>query len=205
MAPRETDFLTHAEYARHRKALRLPGSSREAVSNAVKEGRISTINGKIHPLIADAEWARNTRARVSPQAAAQPPEPSSGDLVIQAAGVAPVPAAGAAGAAPAVEQGYNIHRAKREKADAEIAAMTAAKMAGELVQREDVARATFEVARALRDHLTSCAGRVGAEVASLTTAEACEQVIAREHRIVLEMLASFCRERSLSGPEGVAA
>jgi hypothetical protein len=199
MTKRESDLLTHAQYARHRKAQRLPGGTREAVSNAVTEGRISTINGKIHPMIADAEWAKNTRARVSPHAAALPaPAAAPGDLVAQAAAAA-TPAA-AADRPPAVDTGYTVFRAKREQADSEIAVMTAARMRGELVKRDDMARAVFEFAREMRDRLTSCASRVSAEVASLTTAEACQSVIEREHRIVLELVVSFCRQRSLGNP-----
>lgn len=204
MTARQSDLLTYAAYARHRKARRLPGGTREAVGNAVKEGRISTINGRIHPVIADAEWAKNTRARVSPQTSDGTLAPPLGDLVAQAA--APRQAGDPAGdRPPPAEPGYNAFRAKREKADAQIAEMTAAKMAGELVLREDVARGMFEVARELRDRLTSCASRVAAEVASLATAEACQQVIEREHRIVLEIVSNYCREKSLGDPQAAAS
>lgn len=42
------------EYARHR------GVSHVAVMKAVKAGRISNIDGKIDPVVADREWAQNT-------------------------------------------------------------------------------------------------------------------------------------------------
>jgi hypothetical protein len=41
--------------------------------------------------------------------------------------------------------------------------------------------------------------RVAAEVSSLVTAEACEEVIEREHRIVLELLVTS-REKLGAGP-----
>ena len=50
-------LLTKSAYARHR------GCDEKAVRKAIAEGRISTIDGKIDPEVADIQWARNTRAR----------------------------------------------------------------------------------------------------------------------------------------------
>jgi hypothetical protein len=202
-------LLTQADYARHRKARGLPGGTREAVRKAVDEGRISTINGLIDPAVADIQWEQNTRARQSPQAAAAAASVPAGPAVggqapLLPAGDAPAPVPAAAVAPGAVDPGYNSHRSKREKADAEIAEMNAAKMRGELVLREDVDRAIFEIGRELRDRLTSCARRIAAEVASIVTAEACEEVIDREHRIVLDLLASSSREKLGAPPAGAA-
>lgn len=86
-------------------------------------------------------------------------------------------------------------RARREEADAQIAEMNAAKMRGAMLMRDDVDRAIFEIGRELRDRLTACARRVAAEVASIQTAEGCEAVIDREHRIVLELLVTHFREK----------
>ncbi len=87
-------------------------------------------------------------------------------------------------------------RARREEADAQIAEMNAAKMRGAMLMREDVDRAMFEIGRELRDTLTACARRVASEVASISSAEACEAVIDREHRIVLELLVTSFREKA---------
>jgi hypothetical protein len=213
MARSTPTLLTQAEYARHRKARGLPGGSREAVRKAVDEGRISTINGLIDPAVADIQWEQNTRARVSPQAVATTPTPAptaapGADLVAQAAAdpqAAAAPAAAAADKPAPADNGYTALRARREKADAEIAEMNSAKMAGALVLREDVDRAIFEIGRELRDRLASCARRVAAEVSSLATAEACEEVIDREHRIVLELLVTSFREKVGAPPRGAAA
>lgn len=40
-----------------------PGLRQKAVRKAIAEGRISTIDGKIDPEVADIQWAKNTRAR----------------------------------------------------------------------------------------------------------------------------------------------
>lgn len=180
-------LITKAAYARHR------GCDEKAVRKAIAEGRISAIGGKIDPAVADIQWERNTRARV------RPTQPSQADPVPGAdVGAAPAAAAGPAGdlpERPAADPGYMQFRARREEADAQIAEMNAAKMRGAMLMREDVDRAMFEIGRELRDRLTACARRVAAEVASIQTAEGCEAVIDREHRIVLELLVTQFREK----------
>ena len=71
----KVNLITQAEYSKHR------GVSEAAVSKAIKAGRISLIDGKIDPVAADAQWARNSRVRagrgrpghVAPAAGAQDP------------------------------------------------------------------------------------------------------------------------------------
>ena len=79
--------------------------------------------------------------------------------------------------------------------------MNAAKMSGQMLMREDIDRAMFEIGREIRDRLTSCSRRIAAEVSSITTAEACEAVIDREHRIVLELLVTSFREKVGAPPK----
>lgn len=205
MAKSDPNLLTQAEYARSRERRGLPGATREAVRKAVKEQRISVFGPDklVDQELADAQWERNTRARMSPQAAASgapATPPAAGDLVAQAAadpGTAPPPPT----ATPAPDTGYSGARARREMADAEKAELETAKLRGSMVMREDVDRAIFEIARELRDRLTTSARRIAAEVASLATAEACEEVIDREHRIVLELLSSSSREKLGAPPK----
>lgn len=207
MARSTPTLLTQAEYARHRKARGLPGGSRVAVHKAVNEGRISLIGDKIDPAVADIQWERNTRARLSPEAVAAPePAGAPGDLVSQAAAD---PGPGSATAGPAdkpapMDTGYASARARREQAEAEMAEIEAAAARGAMVRREDVDRAMFEIGRELRDRLASCARRVAAEVSSLATAEACEEVIDREHRIVLELLVTSFREKVGAPPKAAS-
>jgi len=90
---------------------------REAVRKAVAENRISVFGEDklIDGQLADMQWERNTRSRVSPQAA------SGIDLIDQAA-LAPAHAdapTAAGPAAPAVPEGYTQARARREMAEAE--------------------------------------------------------------------------------------
>jgi len=178
-------LITKSAYAR------LRGCDEKAVRKAVNEGRISLIDGKIDPAVADIQWARNTRARVS-QAPVQ-----TGDLLGDAdAEVAVATAASSRPVSqPAADPGYMQFRSRREEADAQIAEMNAAKMRGTMLVRQDVDRAMFEIGREIRDRLTACARRIASEVASVNTAEACESIVDREHRIVLELLVTSLREK----------
>lgn len=185
----KVNLLTQSEYAAHRSC------SAVAVHKAVKAGRISLIDGKIDPTVADIQWRANTRARQTnrPQDGGEP------DL-LGAESAAPQRAPGdtpaaAPGPLPAVDNGYSEARTRRERAEAEEAEMRTAKLRGTVLMRDDVDRAMFEIGRELRDRLTACARRVAAEVASITTAEGCEAVVDREHRIVLELLVSSFREK----------
>lgn len=193
----KVNLLTQAEYAKHR------GCSAVAVHKAVKAGRISLIEGKIDPVVADLQWRANTRARQMPQSGAGAASGAPGpDLVTQADGQgsadeAPAPA-------PASESGYSAARARREMADAEKAEMETAKLRGAMVMREDVDRAFFEQYRELRDRLAVLPKRLSGELTSLTTAEAREELIDRELRIVLELLGTSFREKMGAGPKAAA-
>ncbi len=187
MTKSDANLLTQAQYARLRRARGLPGGSREAVRKAVDQERISAFgpDKKIDQALADSQWQRNTRARVGTTAQ------SAGACTAAAAAEPAVDVP----ERPAADPGYLQFRARREEADAQIAEMNAAKMRGAMVMREDVDRAAFEIGREVRDSLAVCARRIAAEVASIQTAEGCETVIDREHRIVLEQLAQQFRKK----------
>lgn len=174
-------LITKSAYARHR------GCDEKAVRKAVAEGRISLIDGKIDPEVADIQWARNTRARVS-QSSAPGADP---ELPLES----PPVGVEAPAAKPPADPGYMQFRSRREEADAQIAEMNAAKMRGAMLMRQDVDRAMFEIGREIRDRLSACARRIASEVASVSSAEACEAVVDREHRIVLELLVTSFREK----------
>lgn len=205
MAKTDPNLLTQAEYARSRKERGLPGGSREAVRKAVDEARISAFGADklVDQQLADSQWERNTRARVSPGSGAAAGQPALPLVDAPSADVS-TPATAAATSAMSQDPTYMQLRARRELADAEMAEMNSAKMRGAMVLREDVDRALFEIGREVRDALTACARRVAAEVSSLTSAEACESVIDREHRIVLELLVTSLREKVGSRPGGAA-
>lgn len=201
------NLLTQAEYARHRKASGLPGGSREAVRKAVDEARISTIDGKIDPVVADIQWEKNTRARLSPEAVGARPAAApaaatvvAGDLVEQAAVAAP--SAPAAAAPAPVDSGYTAARARREIAEAEQAEIDLRRAKGELVAWTDVQRGGFEVARELRDTMESAVNSLAAEISALGSAEQIAEVIRRHNRAVCEVLVKGWREKVGPVPGG---
>ncbi len=197
-------LLTQSEYAKHR------GCSAVAVHKAVKAGRISLIDGKIDPAVADIQWRANTRARQPARSAGGPG--ATGDLLANGsptgsgdADVSTPPGGDKPGAAaPAADTGYTEARTRRERAEAEEAEMRTARIRGTMVMREDVDRAMFEILRESRDRLTACARRIASEVASIGTAETCETIIDREHRIVLELMVTSFREKVGAPPRATS-
>lgn len=83
---------------------------------------------------------------------------------------------------------------RREKiAAANRAEIEEAALRGLYLVKADFERHLFNAARQLRDMLTNCSRRIGAEVAGLATPEACEAVIDREHRAALASFAQTFR------------
>lgn len=208
MANRDPKLLTQAAYARHREERGLPGGTREAVRKAIAAGDVSAFGPDklIDPELADQQWARNRRARISPQAEAA----GRGDLVDQAGGLgaaaspAPAPAPMQPPPAPVADTGYTAARARREQAEADLAEMTARKMRGDLVAWDDVARGGFELGRDLRDTMQAAENALAAELASESSADRCAEVLRRHHRAVCEVLVKSWREKIGPVPAGVA-
>lgn len=86
---------------------------------------------------------------------------------------------------------FDSARTREKIAAANLAEMEEAALRGTYLVKDDFERHLFNAGRMLRDTLTNCARRIGAEVSGLTTAEACEAVIDREHRAAL---ASFAQQ-----------
>jgi hypothetical protein len=160
------------------------GISRQQGYVAIDRCQIPVTDGKVDPEYATMLYRRNTRARANPNSGkngASPAAPENDE-----------PAGAAAG--------YDTSRARREAAEAEIAEIKLGELAGRLLVKDEVDAAIFEVARALRDGLSNCARRIAGDVAGLTDAVACEEVIDREHRVLLETLS-----KELSSKIGVHA
>lgn len=86
---------------------------------------------------------------------------------------------------------FDSARTREKIAAANLAEMEEAAMRGMYLVKTDFERHLFNAGRMLRDTLTNCARRIGAEVSGLSTAEQCESVIDREHRAAL---ASFSQQ-----------
>lgn len=159
-------LMTQAEYARHRDC------SREAVRKAVEAGRITTFGeGKlVNAKLADTEWAQNTRTRISSK-------PPAGD-----SGAAP------RGDAPAAEGDYWDSRARREKAEADMAELKLQEQLGDLVRASDVRSTVARRAAGLREALMQIPARLSAVLAAELDPAKVHDHLHLELRQVLEQL-----------------
>jgi len=171
------------------------GISRQSGYDAVKRCEIPVTDGKVDPDYATHLYRKNTRQRAN---GSRPDHLANG--------AQPVPPAGAGGAggaeSPAKIPGYDSSRARREAAEAAVAEIKLAEMAGLYLVKADVDSAVFEAARALRDGLMNCARRIAADVAPLAGADECEAIIDREHRALLESLVHTFGEKLAIDLEG---
>ena len=108
-------LMTQAQYAEHR------GVSRVAVHKAIKDERISTIDGKIDPAVADIQWAANSRARAPSSPAAAALSGARPDAASRPAASAPDPGDPGYGGMFESPDDYGVSRARREAAEAELA------------------------------------------------------------------------------------
>jgi len=166
-------LISKAAYARHR------GCDEKAVRKAIAEGRISLIDGKIDPDVADIQWAKNTRARADSKRTAAAGAGAAPGGETSASGPDSAPGA----PAPA---GYTDYRAIREKADAEMAQRANLKDAGLLVERHQVQRGIFDVVRAFRDSVMVIGQRAAPRCIGLGDSREIEHVIVDETRKALE-------------------
>lgn len=88
---------------------------------------------------------------------------------------------------------YHVAKTLREAAEAQIARLKLAEMQGKYLIKEDFERHLFTAGRMLRDTLTNCSRRIGAEVAGTTNPDECETIIDREHRAALASFAQALR------------
>lgn len=163
-------LITQAEYARRR------GVDPTTVRDAVRAGRITLIDGKIDEEVANIQWARNTRARVTAK-------PANGGQAIEAAPpVAPPQAQPGPTVAPLVETAYTDARAKRERAEAERAELEVGRLAGRLVELQTVEAGVFEVVRGLRDRVMASTAEAASAVLGLADVREIELALAEQLR-----------------------
>ena len=167
------------EYARHREASGLPGTTLAAVQKAASSGRITLVaddkgRPKVDPEVADIQWGRNTDAEQSARAnAGRDPSPPSSD--------------GRGGQGGERDgSAYWDARTRREQAEASRAELELQRMQGDLVSRDRVERAASETGRLLRDMVLSVPSRVASEVAAMTDPVAVEARLRAELRGALE-------------------
>lgn len=170
------------EYARHR------GVSPEAVSKAVRTGRISTTkdqngNRKIDPEIADKEWSENTATKRNHEPGdirmssskhdkmpddpkpAEEPTPAQDATSESAEGEKPTETK------PEVSQHsvtYAQSRSIKEAYSARLQRLSYEEKLGKLINVEKVRVAAFNTARIVRDSILNVPDRISHEIASIT-------------------------------------
>jgi len=177
-------LMTQAQYAEHR------GVSRVAVHKAIKDQRISTIDGKIDPAVADIQWAANSRARApsSPAAAASAGSRPSGGS--RPAASAPDPGAPLNGDLLENPDDYWVSRGRREAAEAEMAELKLAEQRGQLIQVKAVESVWSNALAGMREHLLQIRSRLGPLLANESDTFKVEQMLEAEHNAALQMLSS---------------
>lgn len=157
----KVELLSLSAYAR------LRGVAKSAVSKAASEGRISLINGKIDPKVADVQWALNTRARADSQRAV--PDLDLEELAPSAGGQSLESAADAAGGGGKGSR-YDTSRAHREEFAAKNQELDYQIKAGKYVDASELEAEVFRRERLVRDALLGMCTKAAPELATITDA-----------------------------------
>ena len=182
-----TRKVTFTEFAR------MVGVSPSAISRAVSEGRLTADGKLLDPVGARAQWETNRQRR-------RRTRPADGaDQALPASGARDAGGGGAGGLGPANGASFWDAKLRRERAEATIAELKLAEMAGRLVLRSEVERLLFTAARVMRDQLLSIPPRLGATLAPLTDQRQIEERIAAELRVGLRAFAQQLRAGGFGG------
>jgi hypothetical protein len=147
------------------------------VYKAIERCSIPVVDGLVEVDIADMLYKSRTRARANPRR--DPPPPPAEQ--------------------PEGHVSYDDARRRREAAEAAIAELKLATLAGSLVLREELDRSVFSAGRVMRDQLLSMAPRLAASLAPISDAKAIELRIAEEMRIALRAFAQQLRSGGMDG------
>lgn len=162
------------------------GVSRQAVEKAAKAGRLTVFDGGLFDIaVARVQWDANRRRRRARPGAKRP------DAVEQTA------ADGAGGSVSGEGSDYWTSKTRRETAEAAIAELKLAELAGTLVLRDEVNRTLFVAARVMRDQMLAIAPRLAASLGPVTDPKLIELRIADEVRVALRAFAQQLRAGGL--------
>lgn len=190
----QVNLISQAEYAKRR------GCSEAAVSKAISKKRISLIDGKIDPTVADMQWAMNTRVRAG---AGRPP---GGQAAAPTEQLALVPGADGGQDRPAGDAAapggddYWRSRSRREAAEAELAEMDLATKRGELIHVKAVELVWSAALASAREHLLQVRARLAPLLAVETETFQIEQLLDLENNKALNVLCGVQLPTSGGGP-----
>lgn len=166
------ELITQAEYARRR------GVAKSAVARAVKENRISLIDGKVDPSVANIQWDRNTRSRADGGKA-------SGEAAPPGRAAAPEFGRAAGNDTPDLDGDYFYQRTRREKYEADLAEIKLAEQQGDLVRVADVRAEMAKRVGAVRTNLLQIPARLAPLLANEPDQAKCHALLDGELRSVL--------------------
>lgn len=181
-------FLSYIEYARHK------GVTKQAVSKAIKCGRIrsTTIKGKPYIDIeeADRDWDNNTKSQYVPEITpvnrpvdpGDPDDDGSYDVDIDD-NVDPD------GITKETASEYRrVAEARKFVWDARQAQLDFMREAGSLVSVDQVKKEAFELARIIRDNVLNIPDRISAELVGVKDQAAMHGILTRELNLALQEL-----------------
>jgi len=167
-------IVTEAELSRE------IGKSRQAIAKARKAGRLTPLpDGRYDLAVAKIQWEENRQRRP-----ARPTVEAGSELADETS-----PSGSGSD--------YWAHKTRREAAEAQLAELKLAEMAGTLVLRENVNRTSFLAARVMRDQMLAIAPRLAATLATVNDPQLIEIRIGEEVRVALAGFAQVLRSGGL--------
>lgn len=94
-----------------------------------------------------------------------------------------------------LNESFASARTREKIAAANLAEIEENALREKYILKTEVESAIFFAGRQLRDNMTNCAGRLGAELASLSTVDECEAAVYREHRAFLADFVATLRQK----------
>lgn len=174
MPIRAIELVSASEYAR------LRGCSEGAVRKAVRDRRISTQDGRIDPVAADAQWAKNTRPRAANKATNSDSQATSESAPTRS---------------PKASDDYWVSKSRREAAEAAMAELELAEMRGELVRVADIRSSLGRRIAGVREALLQLPARVVPVLAANPAPRAMSEVLRLE---LIRVLSHFSEGESLT-------
>jgi hypothetical protein len=158
------------------------------VQKAISSGRISLIEGKIDPEVADIQWAKNTRPDQQERGSLKDFEKTQADLI----GMKTAPPQ--PGDSAVQTSGLSIEKAETESIRRQLMELQLAQKRGELVRADDLERAMASKLKAASEALNNLADRLSPILAAETNVDAVDKLLRTEIRRAMSLIAQQAPE-----------
>lgn len=169
-------------YARHR------GVNLSAVQKAIASNRISLIDGKIDPAVADIQWAQNTRPDQQERGSLKDFEKTQADL----AGIKPANAS----SNDVQTSGLSIEKAETEAIRRQLMELQLAQRRGELVNIADIERAMAAKLIDARTALSNMAHELAPSLAAETDVLKIKMMLQKKINAAMSALSQEAPEKT---------